>query len=165
MCGALFYQCLAFRQDFKCLIFIWPAESTYRYAGEGGNMVDTEMLSAISDLLEEKLEQKLDAKFDQKLQPLYDKIDSMEERMDSMENRMDSVEKRLGNLEQDVHYIKVVQLENDIRPRLSTIESCYLDTYKRYQKSTEKIDSMAENIEILNLTVSEHSSKLAHLSV
>ena len=136
-------------------------------------MVDTEMLSAISDLLEEKLEQKLeekleeklDAKFDQKLQPLYDKMDSMEERMDSMENRMDSVEKRLGNLEQDVHYIKVVQLENDIRPRLSTIESCYLDTYKRYQKSTEKIDSMAENIEILNLTVSEHSSKLAHLSV
>ena len=96
---------------------------------------------------------------------MEDKMDSMENRMDSMEDKTDSMEKKFDNLEQDIHYIKVVQLENNIIPRLATIESCYLDTYKRYQKSTDKIDSMAEDIEILKLTVADHSSRLAQLPV
>lgn len=58
---------------------------------------------------------------DQKFQPLYDKMGSME--------------KSLDNLEQDVHYIKVVQLENNIMPWISTIESCYrICQYKQKQK-------------------------------
>ena len=169
-------------------------------------MVDKEMLSAMSDMLDEKL--------GQKLEPLYDKMDSMEKRMDSIEEKLDSVErrldsveerldsveekigciegeigsikvkigciegeigsieeeigtmnKRLDNVEQDVHHIKVIQLENSVIPRLSTIESCYVDTYKRYQKDTEKIDGMIQDIDILKLTVSEHSGRLAQLPV
>ena len=157
-------------------------------------MVDKEMLSAISDLLEEKLEQKLDekldqkldAKFDQKLQPLYDRMDSVEEKIGTMEEKIDSMEEKIGTiegevgtikgelntvnqrldtLEQGVRHISVVQLENNVIPRLSTMESCYLDTYQRYQKSTEKIDGMGEDIEVLKHTVLNHSSKLAQLSV
>ncbi len=159
-------------------------------------MVDKEMLSAISDLLEEKL----DAKFDQKLQPLYDRMDSVEEKIGTMEEKIDSIEgeigtikvqistmeekigtiegevgtikgelntvnQRLDTLEQGVRHISVVQLENNVIPRLSTMESCYLDTYQRYQKSTEKIDGMGEDIEVLKHTVLNHSSKLAQLSV
>lgn len=106
-------------------------------------MVDREMLSAISDLLDKKL--------DQRLQPLCD--------------RLDRVEQDIKTLKKDVHYIKVVQLENDVMPRLSTIESCYLDTFQRYKEGTEQIDSMADDIKVLKLTVSEHGKKLAQMSV
>ncbi len=84
-------------------------------------MVDREMLSAIEELLdrklEEKLDQKLDQKFDEKLQPIY---------------------ARLDRLEADMQYVKVVQLENNVIPRLTAIESCYLDTYHRYLERHNK---------------------------
>lgn len=122
-------------------------------------MVDKELLSAISDLLDEKLEQKLEEKLDQKLDQKF------EEKLQPLYDRLDRVEQKVGALEQDVRHIKVVQLENNVIPRLSTIESCYLDTFQRYQEGTEKIEGMAGDIEILKRTVSEHSMKLAKLSV
>lgn len=113
-------------------------------------MIDREMLSAISDLLDEKLEQKLEEKleeklekkFDEKLQPIYDRLDS---------------------LEGEVQYIKVVQLENNVIPRLSTIESCYLDTAQRYIKGTEQIDEVAADVSVLKTVASSHSERLQNL--
>lgn len=120
-------------------------------------MIDREMLSAISDLLDEKLEQKLEEKleeklekkFDEKLQPIYDRLDGLESRMDSLEG--------------EVQYIKVVQLENNVIPRLSTIESCYLDTAQRYIKSTEQIDEVAADVSVLKTVASNHSERLQNL--
>ena len=133
-------------------------------------MVDKEMLSAISDLLEEKLEQKLEEKLEEKLEKkldekLEEKLSTIKCKFDSMESEINTINRRLDNVEQDVRHIRVVQLENDVIPRISTIESCYLDTYKRYQKSTDKIDGIAGDVEILKLTVSEHSGRLAQLPV
>lgn len=158
-------------------------------------MVDREMLSAISDLLDEKLEQKLDQKLeekldqkleekldqklDQRLQPLCERLDRVEQGVKGMgqdikavkknvkavEQNVRALEQNIRTVEKDVHYIKVVQLENNVMPRLSTMESCYLDTFQRYKESTQRIDSMADDIEILKLTVSEHSDKLARISV
>ncbi len=129
-------------------------------------MVDKEMLSAISDLLEEKLEQKLEEKLEEKLdEKLEEKLSTIKCKIDSMESEINTINRRLDNVEQDVRHIRVVQLENDVIPRISTIESCYLDTYKRYQKSTDKIDGIADDVEILKLTVSEHNGRLAQLPV
>ena len=186
-------------------------------------MVDREMLSAISGLLDEKLEQK----FDEKLQPVYDRLDGLETnvipRLDGLETdvgglkadvqdlkmdvgdlktdvgdlktdvgdlktdvgdlktdvgglkadvqdlKMDvgDLKTDVGSLKADVsglkgemRYIRVVQLENNVIPRLSTIESCYLDTSRRYMDRTEQIDNMTANIEVLKSVVSEHSRKL-----
>lgn len=112
-------------------------------------MVDREMLSAISELLDEKLEEKLDQKLDQKLRPIYD--------------RLDSLDARVGRLENDMHYVKVVQLENNVIPRLNTIESCYLDTSERYLERTEQMDDMAADIVVLKNVVSEHSEILQRM--
>ena len=129
-------------------------------------MVDKEMLSAISDLLEEKLEQKLEQKLEEKLdEKLEEKLSTIKCKIDSMESEINTINRRLDNVEQDVRHIRVVQLENDVIPHISTIESCYLDTYQRYQKSTDKIDGIADDVEILKLTVSEHSGRLAQLPV
>ena len=63
-------------------------------------------------------------------------------------------------LKGEMQYIKVVQLENNIIPRLSTIESCYLDTFQRYVESTEQFDKMTADIGVLKSIVSNHSRKL-----
>ena len=136
-------------------------------------MVDQEMLSAISDLLEEKLEEKLekklekklDQKFDEKLQPVYDRLDGLETdmhyvRVEQLEN---NVMPRLNKLETDMRYVRVVQLENSVIPRLNTIEACYLDTSKRYLEKTEQMEDMAADIVILKNVVSGHSETLQQM--
>lgn len=127
-------------------------------------MVDREMLSAISELLDEKLEQKLDQKFDEKLQPVYERLDGFEAnvipRLESLEADVKDLKTDVEGLKDEMRYVRVVQLENNVILRLSTIESCYLDTFHRYVERTEQIDNMAADIEVLKSVVSEHSRKL-----
>lgn len=53
-----------------------------------------------------------------------------------------------------------VWLETEIIPRLQNIESCYTDTYRRYQDYADKMEAAFEDIELLKKVVSEHSEKL-----
>lgn len=123
-------------------------------------MVDKEMLSAISELLEEKLDQKLEEKLDQKLEEKLDqKLDQ------KLEEKLQPVYDRLDRLESDMKYVRVVQLENNVIPRLNTIEACYLDTAKRYVERAEQIDAMSSDIRVLQSVVLDHSQKLSRISV
>lgn len=114
-------------------------------------MVDREMLAAMSDLLdqrfadqERRFDEKLDQKLDQKLNPIYDRLD---------------------RLESDMKYVRVVQLENNIIPRLNTIEACYLDASRKFAEKAEQIDTMSEDIKTLQIVVESHSRKLNRISV
>lgn len=82
------------------------------------------------------ISQLLDTKLDAKLQP---------------------IENRLKRIEVDL-------LENNIIPRLNTIESCYIDTYNRYKDYADKMDAAFADIELLKKVVSEHSEKLQKIS-
>lgn len=118
-------------------------------------MVDKEMLSAISSLLEEKLE------------PVYERLDNLEAdikyvRKEQLEN---NVMPRLDGLEADMKFVRIVQLENNVIPRLNTIETCYLDASERYIERTEQLDVMRLDIDVLKDVVSNHSQKLKQLSV
>lgn len=124
-------------------------------------MVDREMLSAMSDLLEEKLEQKLEEKLDRKLDEKLDR--KFDEKLRPVYNRLESLDEKVGKLETDMRYVRVVQLENGVMPRLNTIESCYLDSSKRYLERTEQIDSMADDIALLKNAVSNQSGILQQL--
>lgn len=81
------------------------------------------------------ISQLLDAKLNEKLKP---------------------VENHLKRIEMDL-------LENNIIPRLGTIESCYTDTYHRYREYTNQIEFMIRDLEILKKVVTEHSEKLQRL--
>ena len=94
-------------------------------------MTDNELLLAISQLL--------DVKLDARLKP--------------MENRLDRIETKVTNI--------ALTLENDIRPRLNTIESCYTETYNRYKDYADKMEAAFEDIEILKKVVSENREKQA----
>ena len=188
-------------------------------------MNNTELLSAISNLLDTKLDEKLDARFDafekkldakleakleakfeEKLSPIYHRLDSLEHRMcnveelalathktltenviprldrmetrlervesrldhvetrldrvesrlDCVETRLERVETRLDCVEKKAHDIGLI-LENDIQPRLRHIESCYVDTFKRYVSGIEEQETLRFDVDTLKRTVRRHS--------
>ena len=160
-------------------------------------MNNTELLSAISNLLDTKLDEKLDARFDafekkldakldakleakfeEKLSPIYHRLDSLENRMgnveelalathktltenviprlDRMETSLERVETRLDCVEKKAHDIGLI-LENDIQPRLRHIESCYVDTFKRYVSGIEDQETLQFDVDTLKRTVRRHS--------
>lgn len=111
-------------------------------------MVDQEMLMAMSEMMDQKLDQKLDEKLDQKLDeklgPVYDRLDK---------------------LESDMQYVRVVQLENNVIPRLNTIEAYYVGTAERYLERAEQLDAMSADIGVMKVVLEEHSKKLNRMSV
>lgn len=113
-------------------------------------MVDKEMLAAISDLLDQKLEEKLEEKFEVKLRPIY--------------ARLDRLEQKTEELSDELRYVKVVQLENNIIPRLNTIESCFMDAAERWIKRSDQIDTMQSDVDNLKITVGKHSEVLQKIS-
>lgn len=106
-----------------------------------------EDLKALSVLLDEKLEGQ-EEKIDQKLEALDEKFTQITE-----------------NLQKQLTHIEVDILENNVIMRLDAIEACYLSTYKRYKEKTEEMDSMALDIEVLKVAVSENAEKLQQLQV
>ena len=149
------------------------------------DLLDRKMLTAMEDLLDrkldEKLDEKLDQKFDEKLKPINDKLEKLDKRTSNLEISMKKLDERTSNLEVSMKkldectsnletsvekleagmtYVKVVQLENNVIPRLSTIEGCYLGTYKRYIEKADQIDRMDLDISVLKQVVAGHSEQL-----
>lgn len=73
-----------------------------------------------------------------------------------LESNLKPIENRLTRIE--------LTLENNILPRLQTIESCYTDTYNRYKDYADKMDAAFADIELLKKVVAEHSEKLQKLA-
>lgn len=131
-------------------------------------MTNSELLTAISEM------------FDAKLAPLYIRLESVENRLESLENRVESLENRVESLENRVESLEIksdstehniasiinviiniqLLLENEILPRLQTIESCYLDTYERYSAGADKIQATINDVDILKKVVHRHSELL-----
>ncbi len=71
---------------------------------------------------------------------------------------------RLTPMEERLKRIEVDLLENNVVPRLSTIESCYTSTYNRYKDYADKIESALADLDILKAVVASHSEKLRQIS-
>lgn len=109
-------------------------------------MVDKEMLSAISELLDKKLEQNLDRKFDEKLRPIYEGLIDLKVGVKGLKNR--------------IKYISESQLIEFVIPCLSRIESYHVEEFHRYVEDPEKFYKMVADIAILKNVVEEHSRRL-----
>ena len=152
-------------------------------------MNNNELLQAISELLdqklEEKLETKLDQKLDQKLAPINERLENIETRVENIETRVENIEARVENIETRVENIEArvdamekiqneeilprikqleVDNETDIIPKFNEITSCYLSTYKRYEKDADLIEQMCTDIQIIKLAVQSHSEHLQKIS-
>lgn len=70
--------------------------------------------------------------------------------------KLKPIENRTKNIE--------LAIENEVLPRLQTIEACYTSTYKRYQSGVNQIESMQSDIDIMKKVITEHSEKLQQIS-
>ncbi len=121
-----------------------------------------EDLAAISQLLDTKLESAL--------QPVKDDMQLMKDDMQLMKDDMQLVKDDMQLMKDDMQLMKQditkinLTLENIVLPRLNTIEACYTDTYRRYQRDADKMEVAFDDIDLLKKTVSEHSEKLQRLA-
>lgn len=54
----------------------------------------------------------------------------------------DIVSKQIEPLKKELHTVRVDLLENNVIPRLSTIENCYLSTYNRYSSGADQLEAI-----------------------
>ena len=110
------------------------------------------VILALSDLLDEKLG------------GLEQKVDGLEQRMDGLDQKVDGLEQSMESIQGRVTRIEVDLLENNVIPRLNTIEACYTSTYNRYREYSERMETAFTDIDLLKKVVSEHSEKLKRIS-
>ena len=135
-------------------------------------MTDNELLLAMSEMMDKKLASNLKP-IENRLDRMDDRLDRVETRLENVETRLENVEVRLENVEMRLENVEVrldsvenkvttisLTLENDIRPRLSTIEACYTGTYDRYKDNADKMDAAFSDIDLLKKVVNEHSEKI-----
>lgn len=80
---------------------------------------------------------------------------------DMMDKKLDA---RLNPIESRIKRIEVDLLENNVIPRLNTIESCYTSTFDRYKDSVEDYEATKQDISIMKKVITEHSEKLQRIS-
>lgn len=87
----------------------------------------------------------------------------------AISNMIDPIRENIQEMKQDIKELKTrvkkieITQENEILPRVNTIESCYTSTYDRYQDSVEDYESIKQDISILKKVVTEHSEKLQRI--
>ncbi|MGN1180059.1 MAG: hypothetical protein ACI4SD_02505 [Suilimivivens sp.] len=140
-------------------------------------MLTNEDLKAIETIMDKKVGKvetrldQMDKKFDM-VEVGFDqtgkKVDVIEQKIDreimESELRMSQMmDRKLEPLQKEIHMIRVDLLENNIIPRLNSIEQCYLSTYDRYAVNADKIESMNDDISVLKAVVSDHAVQLKRL--
>ena len=73
------------------------------------------------------------------------------------------VQSQVEPLKHDIRDVQLM-LENEVMPRLNTIESCYTSTYRRYETGVNQIDALQTDVDIIKKVVAEHSEKLQKIS-
>ena len=108
---------------------------------------------------------------DKKLKPIETRFDQMQEQMDLrfnlMQGQMDSrfvqmqgtMDLRFDQMQNQLDHMNLL-MENDVLPRLQNIESCYVDTYRRYVVKMEEMDSLKLDMDVVKDVLKEHSGKL-----
>lgn len=81
----------------------------------------------------------------------------------AISNMLDPIKEDLQDIKNRVKKIEIIQ-ENEILPRLNTIESCYTSTYDRYKDNVETYETMKQDISLIKKVVAEHSEKLQKIS-
>ena len=108
------------------------------------------------------LDDKVNA-LDDKVNALDDKVNALDDKVNALDNKFIDLNHRVESLESGLHNVRLFQ-ENIILPRLNTIESCYLDTFNRYQKNADKMEIVYEDVDLLKKVAADHSEKLQKLA-
>ena len=142
-------------------------------------MSNNELLAAISDMMDTKLEpitnrldrlehshKRLEQSYE-RLEQSYERLEQSNERLEQSYERLEQSYERLEQsyerLEQSQRKMELT-LENNILPRLQTIEDCYLSTFERYQSGVGQIETMQNKIDVIETVIKDHSDKIHKLA-
>lgn len=124
----------------------------------------------ISELMDKKLKP-IETRFDQMQEQMDLRFNLMQGQMDTrfaeMQGQMDSrfvqmqgtMDLRFDQMQNQLDHMNLL-MENDVLPRLQNIESCYVDTYRRYVVKMEEMDSLKLDMDVVKDVLKEHSGKL-----
>lgn len=124
----------------------------------------------ISELMDKKLKP-IETRFDQMQEQMDLRFNLMQGQMDSrfvqMQGTMDTrfaemqgtMDLRFDQMQNQLDHMNLL-MENDVLPRLQNIESCYVDTYRRYVVKMEEMDSLKLDMDVVKDVLKEHSGKL-----
>ena len=121
-------------------------------------MTDNELLLAISNLFDSKLKP-----INKEVSEVKDRLITVETEMADMKSEMADMKSEMADMNNRVKNIEYTQ-ENEIIPRLNTIESCYTSTFNRYKASVEDHEAMKQDLSIIKNVLMEHSDKLRKIS-
>lgn len=123
-------------------------------------MTNNELLLAISDMMDTKLKAEL-RPLRNEMQDFKAEIRSeMQDFKTEMRSEMQSFKDEVHS---EIHQIRLFQ-ENVILPRLETIESCYLDTYRRYRDNADRMEAVYEDVDLMKKVLADHSRQLQKLA-
>ena len=151
-------------------------------------MDNKELLLAISDMMDEKLDA-INVRMDTMEDKLTSRMDALDAKIDAVESKLsaeicaldakiDAVDCKLSadiraldakidavdeRLSADIKKINV-SLENEVLPRITHIEQCYLATSERYTNETGRINGLVADVQVLKSVVQNHSERLQKIS-
>ena len=114
-------------------------------------MKDNELLLAISNIVRSQIE------------PIRRDIEDIKQDVKDQKQDIEDIKQDVESLKQDVRNLNL-KMENDILPRLNTIEACYTSTYERYANGIDQLDALQSDTDILKKVVAEHSEKIKKIS-
>ncbi|MBC5708074.1 hypothetical protein H8S75_08930 [Hungatella sp. L12] len=118
-------------------------------------MTDNELLLAMSDLIDKKMTEQL--------QPLKQDVRDMKQDIQELKQESRDMKQDIQNIKQDIRKINL-RIENEINPNINLILENYVPASKRYEDTSDKIEAMQADIDLLKIVVTEHSGKLQAIS-
>ena len=119
-------------------------------------MTGNELLLEISNMM--------DVKIGTLHQTMRDEMKEMENSLQSeLQSEMAGMQHEMAGMKADICALKM-QNENDIIPRLQNIESCYVDTSKRFYMELGQMEDLKQDVDVLKKVVAEHSERLQKIS-
>ena len=122
-------------------------------------MSDNELLSAISDMMDQKLDERLKPvndrldKIDDRLDKMDDRLDKMDDRLDKMDDRLNKMDDRLDKADDTLNTLKFSQ--EHITEKLKGIEVTmnYNDYHLSHdiKRLHEDLDTITEILKINNM--------------
>ena len=133
-------------------------------SNELSNKTVTYLLGEISGMLE-NMQNSLHAEIAETRDSLQRSLRAeIAETRDSLQNslRAEIAETR-DSLQSQLTQINLT-LEQNVVPRLNTIESCYVSTYERYSQGINQLESIQSDILVMKDVIMKHSTQLAKIS-
>ena len=129
-------------------------------SNELSNKTVTYLLGEISGMLE-NMQNSLRTEIAETREALHTEI---AETRDSLQSslRAEIAETR-DSLQSQLTQINLT-LEQNVVPRLNTIESCYVSTYERYSQGINQLESIQSDILVMKDVIMKHSTQLAKIS-